>query len=151
MDTGFMPHCTPSNVGLNAIPKQYLNNADVYFVMRNYITRHGNGYLPQYAEIVYEYFNLDEPTNKNDGFQGKFRYGLFNFDLLKQVFDRICLDNYKFNYNITIHAVITHMDCLKTNKIPILQNNKIKIIKDKNYILKLKPYFDDIIIHNLSI
>lgn len=145
METGFMPHCTPSKVGLNAIPEQYLNNADVYFVMRNYITRHGNGYLPQYAELVYEFFNLDEPTNKDDGYQGKFRYGIFNFDLLKRIFDRICLDNYKYNFNIKTHGVITHMDCLKTNKIPILENDKIKYINDDNFIKKLDSYFDNII------
>ena len=145
METGFMPYCTPSKVGLNAIPVQYLNNADVYFVMRNYLTRHGNGYLPQYAELIYEFFNLDEPTNKDDGYQGKFRYGIFNFDLLKRVFDRICLDNYKYNFNIKTHGVITHMDCLKTNKIPILENNKIKYINDDDFIKKLKSYFDNII------
>jgi adenylosuccinate synthase len=145
METGFMPHCTPSKVGLNAIPEKYLNDVDVYFVMRNYITRHGNGYLPQYAELVYEFFNLDEPTNRDDGYQGKFRYGIFNIDLLKRVFDRICLDNYKAIYNIKTHGVITHMDCLKTNDIPILENNKIKFIKDNNFIKKIKYYFDDII------
>ena len=151
MNTGFMPHCTPSKVGLNAIPEQYLNNADVYFVMRNYLTRHGNGYIPQYAELVYEYFNLDEPTNNDDSYQGKFKYGLFNIDLLNRVFDRICLDNYKHNFNIKTHGVITHMDCLKTNKIPILEDNKIKYIHKNKFIKKLQDIFENIYISDTNI
>ena len=36
--------------------------------------------------------------------------------------------------SIKTHGVITHMDCLKTNKIPILENDKIKYINDDNFI-----------------
>ena len=151
METGFMPHCTPSKVGLNGIPEKYLNYAEVYFVMRNYLTRHGNGYLPQYAEFVYEYFDLDEPTNNDDGYQGKFKYGLFNFNLLNRVFDRICLDNYETTHNIKKYGVITHMDCLKTNKIPILENNKIKYIHKNKFIKKLQDIFDNLLISESNI
>ena len=30
MERGFMPHCTPSKVGLNGIPEKCLENAEVY-------------------------------------------------------------------------------------------------------------------------
>lgn len=38
MERGFMP---PSKVGLNGIPEKCLENAEVYLVMRPYLTRHG--------------------------------------------------------------------------------------------------------------
>lgn len=115
MNCGFMPHCTPTKVGLNGIAedyelKRFLPKAEVYFVMRNYLTRHGNGYSPYGESIVDDLFTLNEPTNPDDGPQGVFKYGLFETRLLQKVFQRHCIDNYCKIYNLKCNAVITHMD-----------------------------------------
>ena len=112
MDNGFMPNCTPSKVGLNGIPEKYLQNAEVYLVMRSYLTRHGNGYDPVGEDFVRKYFrHLEEPTNLDDGPQGRFKIGVLDLDLVIRSFDRNHLDNYQRMYNIEYNVVITHMDC----------------------------------------
>ena len=112
MEGGFMPHCTPSKVGLNGMRPEYLQNAEVFLVTRSYLTRHGNGYDPVGESFVRKYFtNLKEPTNLNDGPQGQFKLGVLDLDLVIRSFDRNRLDNYQRMYNIEYNMVITHMDC----------------------------------------
>ena len=125
MENGFMPHCTPSKVGLNGISEEYLQNAEVFLVMRSYLTRHGNGYNPVGESFVRKYFtNLEEPTNLDDGPQGQFKVGLLDLDLVIRSFDRNHLDNYERMYNIEYNLVITHMDCLpNVESIPAFFNN----------------------------
>lgn len=112
MDNGFMPNCTPSKVGLNGVPEEYLQNAEVFLVMRSYLTRHGNGYNPVGEDFVRKYFqHLEEPTNLDNGPQGQFKIGVLDLDLVIRSFDRNHLDNYQRMYNIEYNVVITHMDC----------------------------------------
>ena len=112
MENGFMPHCTPSMVGLNGIPAKFLQNARVYLVMRSYLTRHGNGYNPDDENIVRtQYQNLFEATNRDDGPQGLFKIGLHEHQLIRDAFVRHKLDNYYRMYNCIFNIVITHMDC----------------------------------------
>ena len=112
MENGFMPHCTPSKVGLNGMRPEHLQDAEVFLVMRSYLTRHGNGYDPVGESFVRKYFtNLEEPTNLNTGPQGQFKLGVLDLDLVIRSFDRNHLDNYQRMYNIEYNAVITHMDC----------------------------------------
>jgi hypothetical protein len=120
MDCGFMPHCTPSRVGLNGVPERYLQDAEVFMVMRSYLTRHGNGYEPFRGDIVREHFKLDEPTNLNDGFQGVFKYGVFDENLLRRVIDRHHIDNLKLQHQFKLYGVITHLDCPITDHIPFI-------------------------------
>lgn len=119
MERGFMPHCTPSKVGLNGIPEKCLENAEVYLVMRPYLTRHGNGYNP-YSMDLGMYFTLEEPSNTNDGPQGEFKTGPFDYSLFKRAVERHCLDNYSETYHCKFNIVITHWDCLKTKYIPTI-------------------------------
>lgn len=119
MERGFMPHCTPSKVGLNGIQEKCLENAEVYLVMRPYLTRHGNGYNP-YSMDLDTYFTLEEPSNTNDGPQGEFKTGPFDYTLFKRAIERHCLDNYRETYHCKFNIVITHWDCLKTAYIPTI-------------------------------
>lgn len=146
MDHGFMPNCTPSEVGFNGIPRTITNNPDteVYLAMRTYLTRHGNGYdpkdeddkhdLPDYMynnfrDIIKDSFtneNMKE-TNVYNEFQKEFKYGMFNIDLLNRAVDRHCLDNYKCKFNL----VITHADVLKHvldefGQYPYIFNNTVE-------------------------
>lgn len=125
MECGFMPNCTPTKVGLNGVPEIYLKDAEVFMVMRIYLTRHGNGYNPFREDVVREHFYLDEPTNPNDGFQGVFKYGVFEENLLRRVIDRHHIDNLKLQHQFKLYGVITHLDCAKTTDcIPFLDRNQ---------------------------
>ena len=131
MENGFMPNCTPSKVGLNGIPEEYLQNAEVFLVMRSYLTRHGNGYDPVGENFVRKYFrNLEEPTNLDNGPQGIFKIGVLDLDLVIRSFDRNHLDNYQRMDNIEYNVVITHMDCSPyPDVIPVIFDfNKIDYI-----------------------
>lgn len=117
MDNGFYPNVTPSKVGLNGILEEYLENAEVYLVTRTYTTRHGNGYEPKYSRrhpIKEEY-----ESNVDNEFQGKFKTGLLEFELLNKAYERHCIDNYVKKYNMSLNLVVTHLDscCLTPSKI----------------------------------
>lgn len=117
MDRGFFPNVTPSKVGLNAFTEdkfleQVLYNAEVFLVTRTYLTRHGNGYTPCDYDFPFDLTNKYE-TNVTNEFQGKFKYGLINFDLLNEAYTRHCLDNYWRLYNMTFNLVVTHWDLIK--------------------------------------
>lgn len=145
MDCGFMPHCTPSRVGLNGIPETYMKDAEVFMVMRPYLTRHGNGYKPARADMVLEYFSIDEPTNRDDGFQGVFKRGLFEESLLRRVFDRHHLDNWKNWYDLTINGVVTHLDCQIENSIPFFDKFLEYVrYREDSFLRMLSGYFDNV-------
>ena len=145
MDCGFMPNCTPSRVGLNGMPETCLKDAEVFMVMRPYLTRHGNGYKPARADMVLEYFSIDEPTNRDDGFQGVFKRGLFEESLLRRVFDRHHLDNWKNRYNLTINGVVTHLDCQIEDCIPFFDKFLEYVrYREDAFLRNLAGYFDNI-------
>lgn len=145
MDNGFMPHCTPSRVGLNGIPVNYLDDAEVYLVLRSYLTRHGNGYEPLHEDCIRSnYKNLEEHTNLDNGPQGKFKIGVLDLTLLRDAFVRHCLDNYARMYNVKYNLVITHMDCTN-GTIPVIRG-----IWHTPYVITPNDFnFDIIRIHDI--
>lgn len=114
MDNGLYPHVTPSKVGLNGILEQLLKDAELYLVTRTYTTRHGNGYEPK----PHGFLDLSEKheTNVNNEFQGEFKTGMLEFELLNRAYERHCIDNYVKKYNMSVNLVITHMDVCKSDK-----------------------------------
>jgi adenylosuccinate synthase len=85
-DFGFFPNVTRSNTtSKNAI--QILNDLGIYddihiyYVTRSYQTRHGSGYMSQENNIVIE--NNEDETNVDHTFQGKFRTGKIDPELIK--------------------------------------------------------------------
>lgn len=126
MDNGFMPHCTPSRVGLNGIDEKYLNGANVYLVMRSYLTRHGNGFNPKDEDIVRKnYKNLFEASNFDHGPQGKFKIGLLEHRLIRDAFVRHRLDNYYRMNKCLFNLIITHMDCVNNDQLLIKSGKQI--------------------------
>ena len=85
---GFFPHVTRSNTtAKNAVeiinkyrPDSYIRT---YYVTRAYLTRHGNGPMPN--QSLDNSFIIDNPleTNRSDGFQGEFRKAPLDIDMLK--------------------------------------------------------------------
>lgn len=128
MDCGFFPHVTPSKVGLNGVPKEWLKNAEVYFVMRTYLTRHGNGYEP--TKLYVDELRLEDKheTNVYNQYQGEFKVGICDFDLLNEAFTRHCIDNKLRLYNMKANLVVTHFDVLeKGNAFPHILNGKVDV------------------------
>jgi len=76
-----MPYLTRSNTGLQNVfdclrtTKTPLE-LDVYLVTRTYLTRHGEG--PIWNEVRLPYNGVEEPTNAENPYQGKMRYGYLN-------------------------------------------------------------------------
>lgn len=118
MERGFYPNVTPSKVGLNGLSPQFLQDADVYFVMRTYLTRHGNGYEPQTNEELESCLKGKYETNVHNQWQGAFKVGMHEQELLDRAFERHCIDNYRRQYNQKHNLVITHADIYPPTQIP---------------------------------
>ena len=134
-----MPHCTPSRVGLNGVKGSFdITDAEVFLVMRPYLTRHGNGYMPYDGKTAKEYFSLDEPSNTDDGYQGVFKRGFFEDRLLMRVCDRHRLDNDQQKYQLKINVVVTHLDCvLHENQIPHLTRENLFTVDSLDTFLQI--------------
>lgn len=100
----------------------------------------GNGFNP-YPMDLDTYFTLEEPSNTDDGPQGKFKTGPFDYPLFKRAVERHCLDNYSETYHCKFNIVITHWDCLKTTYIPTIcdfQDRSPRIIGITRFIHQLR-------------
>lgn len=127
-DLGFVPFVTATNTGLQYFEKEELNGAEVYLVMRTYLTRHGNGYIPQQIEN----YNLNDESESNiyNGFQGEFKTGVFDFDLLKEAFRRHGLQNYS---EVKFTVFLTHLDTIEKNgRFLFLKEGKLNEIHFKS-------------------
>lgn len=107
-DFGFFPNVTRSHTtsrnAMQIIKENNLPEPDVYYVMRSYLTRHGNGYMP--GEFPIKLSNNEKETNVNNEWQGDFRKGFHSNDLICYVLD--CDSVYSKNCNRNF--VVTCMD-----------------------------------------
>jgi len=80
----FFPHVTRSKTGLTNITKicgkLRINNIEVVYVTRAYLTRHGAGPLPTEDKSLY----YEDKTNINNDWQGILRFGHLDLDLLAE-------------------------------------------------------------------
>lgn len=113
MDYGFYPHVTPSHTGLDNVPEEHLQGANVYLVTRTYTTRHGNGYEPR-QPLHWNMADKHE-TNVNNEFQGSFKTGMLEFGLIHRAIDRHHLDVWQRKYGLQYHLVVTHGDLALKN------------------------------------
>lgn len=114
-ECGFYPFCTSTKVGLNAIPKKHLEGAEVYLVMRTYLTRHGEMGPFDRKFIIGGKRNFDIPeskleTNTFNKFQGEFRVAPMNCLPVEMAVYRHHLDNYQKRYRMKFNLAVTHMD-----------------------------------------
>lgn len=82
------PYLTPSYTGSENIIKELGSKAEygdvtLYYVTRPYVTRHGAGPFPTENRFVKKYVPK-ELTNVSNEWQDNFRYGTFDFDVLKE-------------------------------------------------------------------
>ena len=112
------PHLTPSNTGCKRMIPWLINvlgngvPVEMYYVTRSYLTRHGNGPLPN----EYRYLNEDliEPdmTNQPNPWQGTMRRAGFTENTLNDMRNRIINDRcYTLEMkNVTYNLVVTHLN-----------------------------------------
>lgn len=139
MDYGFYPHVTPSHTGLDNIPPDMLADADVYLVTRTYTTRHGNGYEPR-QPLSWDLSSKHE-TNVENEYQGTFKTGALDFDLIYKAIDRHHLDVWQQKHHLQYHLLVTHGDlALQNGYIEYLVHNQVFKEKTKD-VNNLKQLF----------
>lgn len=124
MDHGTIPNVTYANTtSKNAIEickelgisKSYIST---YYVTRAYLTRHGNGWMPEEInQHELELINNQEEINVTNKYQGKFRKQHLNVELLKHAI----LVNFLYDISFKNHLVITCVDQLSDYKLDLTQ------------------------------
>ena len=114
-ECGFYPYVSSTKVGLNGIPKIYLEGAEVCLVSRTYLTRHGEMSPFDRQFIIGRKRNLDIPeskleTNTFNEFQGEFRVAPMDCLPVEVAVYRHHLDNYQKRYRMRFNLAVTHMD-----------------------------------------
>jgi adenylosuccinate synthase len=125
MDFGFFPNVTRSNTTTKNALSIYPSK-EVYYITRSYLTRHGNGYMPNEKKLYLS--NNENETNKSHEYQGEFRTAELNIDLLNYAL--IC-DNH-FSNGLKKNLVVT---CLDQHTIDV-----------KELVSKLNTKFDNVYI-----
>lgn len=110
MDHGTIPHVTYANTtsknALDILEKSNLTlfAPDIYYVTRCYLTRHGEGWMPNECKLNLK--NNEGETNQTHEFQGKFRKGILDYDMLNYAFN---IDNL-YSKSIRKNIVVTCLD-----------------------------------------
>lgn len=124
-NNGFFPNVTPSNTGPDNVFELYnyeINNfraikstlrwPEIYLVTRAYQTRHGNGYMSNESDSNIDIEIADTETNLYNRYQGKFRKGYLDLDLLRYGIEK---NRWLREYGSKI-LVITCLDHVKDYK-----------------------------------
>lgn len=127
-ECGFYPFTTSTKVGLNGVPEEFLEDAEVYLVTRTYLTRHGEMSPFDRKFIIGRKRNLDIPedkleTNIFNEFQGEFRVAPMYCLPVEMAVYRHHLDNYQKRYKIKFNLAVTHMDV--TNLYPAMSTREV--------------------------
>lgn len=80
----YFPHLTHSNTGMKNVEilcaQAGIDDIDIHYVSRTYLTRHGAGPLPGHdANLAYE-----DMTNRPNAFQGTLRFAPLDYDALRE-------------------------------------------------------------------
>lgn len=143
MDHGFFPNVTRSNTtsknAMQIIKDNELPAPHVYYVMRSYLTRHGNGFMPnEDAELLF----ADE-TNITHKYQGAFRQGFHSLDQLTYAISCDCTYTGYFTCKKTL--VVSCLD--QTNHFVLLDTGLHSVPTFKNM---LGHKFDDVILRSID-
>lgn len=111
---GFFPHVTRSNTGLRNVltlaAELGLEQLDVSYVTRAYLTRHGAGPLPHELEKP-PYPGIHDATNVPNIYQGSLRFGWLNLNLLQRAIIEDLSDTHHFpQLTISPRLALTGLD-----------------------------------------
>lgn len=130
----WFPHVTRSKTGVhNAVSilkNIHIESADVYYVTRTYLTRHGAGPLPyEYGEQIYS--NIVDETNVNNPFQGPLRFAPLNLDLLQE---SIAQDHKASRlFHLRPHLVLTCQDQIMCDTPQYILNDELQTVEAKDF------------------
>lgn len=148
MDFGFFPHVTRSNTtsknALSIINEQLngrILSPEVYYVSRIYQTRHGEG---PFASEGYKMnlVNNENETNVFNQFQGNFRVGPLNIDLLQYAL----MADSNFSYGLSKNFIVTCLDQVDSKNLAYFQNNEIKVANSISVIKSIGYKFDQVLL-----
>ncbi len=109
---GFFPHVTRSHTtcknAIETLTEWGLarNALDLYYVSRCYQNRHGNG--PMSSELALDLVNNEKEANQTNEYQGAFRVGEIDADLLRYALE--CDALYHGHAKVHKHLVLTCLD-----------------------------------------
>lgn len=111
------PHVTASKTGAAQIAELCAQTSadidlEVCYVTRAYFTRHGAGYFP--TECKDGLYDIVDYTNKYNPHQGKFRYGMFDYDEFIERVDSDWHKVIKYIPNAKKSVMLTHL-----NEVPV--------------------------------
>lgn len=133
---------TPSNTG-SLIPISLCDgisdDAEICYVTRTYVTRHGDGYLEQECSKTDLFLKDIDITNQSNKFQGDLRYGHFNSEI---VYGRINQDygstRQTVQFDIDKTIMVTHYN----PKLYILE--RIDSTKFDDCYISASPYSEEV-------
>lgn len=113
-ECGLKPYTTPCTIGPARRYEKLIQywwfedevDYEIYLCTRTYTTRHGAGYIPKESDYI-KYPTFE--TNKDNQYQGQFKTGILDIDMVNRAIDRHCLDNIE---NCKFNLVINHVDCI---------------------------------------
>lgn len=134
MDFGIFPHVTRSNTISKNVFEMLCRNGiqsspTVYYLTRAYQTRHGNGWMPAEKHPV-ALINNQHETNGPGGYQGEFRTGILDTDMLRYALQ--CDAN--FSVGAEKQMVISCVDQLTSYQ--YLSGGNVLTAPDKDSFLK---------------
>lgn len=121
MDFGFFPNVTRSNTtsknAIQIIKENGLPLPEIYYCMRSYLTRHGNGFMPNETTSIC----FEDKTNISHKYQGDFRQGYHSLEMIRYA---INCDN-SFSNSLKKNVVITCVN--QTNEMILVDNDYMNI------------------------
>lgn len=146
----YMPYLTASYTGLNNVKKilekqKILENSniEVCYVTRSYMTRHGAGYFNSEVSNSEELCGklLIDKTNSYNEWQGNFRYGFLDVELLQKHIKKD-IDYLVKQNNTTYTLAVTHLDETDGVLLTTLGKQGVDIlnITDNNIYLRYLSY-----------
>jgi len=140
-DFGFFPNVTRSNTTCKNIVKILEQfgidkKINVHYIIRAYQTRHGIGYMSNENEL--KLINNENETNVTNDYQGKFRIGLLDINLLKYALD--CDNNLNNKYLESRYLHVSCLNHMQPHPI-ILHDNSIKCF-DEHLLQKVFPAYN---------
>lgn len=150
MDYGHFPHVTRSNCGmknirsiLNHLPKIRPEDITVNYVTRAYSTRHGAGPLNGEDPRITMDYNINDPTNIPNEFQGKLRFAPLDLEMFNSITDKDFL-NYAPRGS-TKTQTITCLDQLPTqpDSVQVLEQGIVQLFDPAVFKEQMVPQMFD--------
>jgi adenylosuccinate synthase len=131
-DHHYFPHVTRSKTGihnvLELISESDIDNLDITYVTRPYVTRHGAGPFPHELPNEPMDCRIINETNIHNKYQGSLRFGYLDVGLLRSSIheDIAKINGMTYNYNIAITCMDQVVDkvIFTDNKMGIEQNKE---------------------------